>query len=147
MAGIDMSMVPPSYSFSDNLIALVKEKKVPMSRIDDAVRRILRVKFELGLFENPMPDPSVKSKFRQTRICRAALQAARESMTLLKNNGNISAAREEQKSSGHRPDGRFADLAQQRLDVDLAGLRTVALSDGQTDDSAGDRSEDRRAEF
>src|SRR5436189_2229240 len=56
MAGIDMSMVPLSYSFSDNLIELVKENKVPMSRIDDAVRRILRVKFELGLFDSAMPD-------------------------------------------------------------------------------------------
>src|SRR5215813_1899180 len=53
MAGIDMSMVPNDYSFADNLIALVKEGAVPQTRIDEAVRRILRVKFELGLFENP----------------------------------------------------------------------------------------------
>ena len=52
LAGIDMAMVPLSYNFSDHLVALVKENKVPMARIDDAVRRILRVKFELGLFEN-----------------------------------------------------------------------------------------------
>ena len=70
MAGIDMSMVPLSYSFSDNLIALVKEKKVPMSRIDDAVRRILRVKFELGLFENAMPDRFAAGKLRPAGICR-----------------------------------------------------------------------------
>ncbi|HEX6465018.1 MAG TPA: glycoside hydrolase family 3 N-terminal domain-containing protein, partial [Vicinamibacterales bacterium] len=50
-AGIDMSMVPSDYSFPDLLVALVKERKVPMSRIDEAVRRILRVKYELGLFD------------------------------------------------------------------------------------------------
>jgi len=89
MAGIDMSMVPSSYSFSDNLVALVKEGKVPMSRIDDAVRRILRVKYQLGLFENPMPSPSVKSNFGKPEYAQASLQAARETMTLLKNDGNI----------------------------------------------------------
>src|SRR4030095_9348718 len=55
MAGIDMSMVPNDYSFADHLVALVKEGAVPQARIDEAVRRILRVKFELGLFETPMP--------------------------------------------------------------------------------------------
>src|SRR4030095_1769259 len=55
MAVIDMSMVPLSYSFSDNLIALVKEKRVPMSRIDDAVRRIPRVKFQFGFVVERMP--------------------------------------------------------------------------------------------
>jgi beta-glucosidase len=87
-AGIDMSMVPSSYSFSDNLIALVKEKKVPMTRIDDAVRRILRVKFELGLFENPMPNPSVKANFGKPEYVDVSLEAARESLVLLKNDGN-----------------------------------------------------------
>ncbi|MCA1818196.1 MAG: glycoside hydrolase family 3 protein, partial [Acidobacteria bacterium] len=61
MAGIDMSMVPSDYSFADDLVALVKEGKVPVSRIDEAVRRILRVKFELGLFENALPDPALAS--------------------------------------------------------------------------------------
>ncbi len=88
-AGIDMSMVPYSYSFSDNLIALVKEKKVSMERIDDAVRRILRVKFQLGLFENPLPNPSVKSNFGKPEYSEVSLQATRETMTLLKNDGNI----------------------------------------------------------
>jgi len=89
MAGIDMSMVPLSYSFSDNLIALVKENKVPMSRIDDAVRRILRVKFELGLFENPMPDKSLSANFGRAEYPLVALEAARESLVLLKNDNNI----------------------------------------------------------
>jgi beta-glucosidase len=89
MAGIDMSMVPSDYSFSDHLIALVKEGSVPQSRIDEAVRRILRVKFELGLFENPMPNPALKSKVGLPESRQASLQAARESMTLLKNIDNL----------------------------------------------------------
>ncbi|HEV8431424.1 MAG TPA: glycoside hydrolase family 3 N-terminal domain-containing protein [Pyrinomonadaceae bacterium] len=89
MAGIDMSMVPNDYSFADHLIALVKEGAVPQARIDEAVRRILRVKFELGLFETPMPDASLKAKFGLPEYRDASLQAARESITLLKNNNNI----------------------------------------------------------
>jgi len=89
MAGIDMSMVPLDYSFADYLIALVKEGAVPESRIDQAVRRILRVKFELGLFENSMPNPALKSKIGLPESRQAALQAARESMTLLKNTNNL----------------------------------------------------------
>lgn len=88
MAGIDMSMVPLSYSFSDNLIALVKENKVPMTRIDDAVRRILRVKFELGLFDNAMPDTSLRPNHGKAEYADAALTAAHESIVLLKNQSN-----------------------------------------------------------
>jgi beta-glucosidase len=89
MAGIDMSMVPSDYSFADLLVALVKEGKVPMSRINEAVRRILRVKFELGLFENPMPNPALKSSLGTNASRDVSLQAARESITLLKNNSNL----------------------------------------------------------
>ncbi len=89
MAGIDMSMVPLDYSFADHLIALVKEGAVPQSRIDEAVRRILRVKFELGLFEKPGPDASLKAKFATPESRQVSLEAARESMTLLKNSDNI----------------------------------------------------------
>ncbi|HKQ52794.1 MAG TPA: glycoside hydrolase family 3 N-terminal domain-containing protein [Pyrinomonadaceae bacterium] len=89
MAGIDMSMVPSDYSFADHLIALVKEGKVPVSRINEAVRRILKVKFELGLFENPMPDPALKANFGTNASRDVSLQAARESMTLLKNDGAL----------------------------------------------------------
>ncbi len=89
MAGIDMSMVPLDYSFADILIGLIKEGAVPQSRIDEAVRRILRVKFELGLFEKPMPDPTLKSRIGSTEARQASLQAARESMTLLKNDNNL----------------------------------------------------------
>jgi beta-glucosidase len=89
MAGIDMSMVPLDYSFSDHLVALVKEGAVPQSRIDEAVRRILKVKFEVGLFDKPMPDPALKSKIGLPESRVVSLQAARESMTLLKNEGNL----------------------------------------------------------
>jgi beta-glucosidase len=89
MAGIDMSMVPLDYSFADHLIALAKEGAVPQARIDEAVRRILRVKFELGLFENAMPNPALKSKIGLSESRQASLQAAHESMTLLKNTGEV----------------------------------------------------------
>jgi beta-glucosidase len=88
MAGVDMSMVPLSYTFSDHLIELVKEKKVPMSRIDDAVRRILRVKHDLGLFENAMPDETLRANFARPQYEAAARQAARESLVLLQNRSN-----------------------------------------------------------
>ena len=89
MAGIDMSMVPLDYSFADHLIALVKEGAVPQSRIDEAVRRILRVKFELGLFEKPVPTAALKAKFALPESRQVSLQSARESLTLLKNANNI----------------------------------------------------------
>src|SRR6266566_610841 len=89
MAGIDMSMVPLDYSFADYLIALVKEGAVPQSRIDEAVRRILKVKFELGLFDKPIPDASLKSKIGLPESRQASLQAARESLALLKNANNL----------------------------------------------------------
>ena len=89
MAGIDMSMVPSDYSFADHLIALVKEGAVPQTRIDEAVRRILRVKFELGLFENPGPNPALKANFARPASRQVSLEAARESITLLKNANNL----------------------------------------------------------
>jgi beta-glucosidase len=89
MAGIDMSMVPNDYSFADDLIALVKEGAVPQSRIDEAVRRILRVKFELGLFENPGPNAALKTNFARADARQTSLDAARESITLLKNANNV----------------------------------------------------------
>jgi beta-glucosidase len=89
MAGIDMSMVPLDYSFADILVQLVKEKKVPMTRIDDAVRRILRVKYELGLFENPLPSQEARNNFGKPEYAQVSLEAARESLVLLKNDNNI----------------------------------------------------------
>jgi len=89
MAGIDMSMVPLDFSFYDLLLELVKEGSVPESRIDEAVSRILKVKFKLGLFDNPYPNPDLKTNFASDKFTAINLQAARESMTLLKNNDQI----------------------------------------------------------
>jgi beta-glucosidase len=89
MAGIDMSMVPQDYSFSDLLLQLVQEGKVPASRIDEAVSRILLVKYQVGLFDRPMPDSSLKANFATAGSRAVALEAARESITLLKNEASI----------------------------------------------------------
>jgi beta-glucosidase len=89
MAGIDMSMVPEDFSFYELLLQLVREGEVPESRIHEAVRRILRLKFELGLFDNPYPNPALKEKFGSEEFRQVALQAARESITLLKNEGEL----------------------------------------------------------
>lgn len=89
MAGIDMSMVPSDYSFADILVRLVREGAVPQARIDEAVRRILLVKYELGLFDNAMPDASLIARIGTPESRQLALQAAQESMTLLKNEGNL----------------------------------------------------------
>ena len=88
LAGVDMSMVPSDYSFSDLLLQLVKEGSVPVSRIDQAARRILRLKFDLGLFENPTLSAPMSS-FGTAESRQVSLQAARESMTLLKNESNL----------------------------------------------------------
>lgn len=93
MAGVDMSMVPSDYSFYDLLLACVKEGSVPVGRIDDAVRRILRVKFKAGLFGRPRPDASLKARFDQPAFHAANLEAARESIVLLKNDGALPVAK------------------------------------------------------
>ena len=86
-AGIDMSMDPYSVDFCILLKELVLEGKVKMSRIDDAVRRILRAKYRLGLFDKPNTGGKGFEKFGSDEHAAAALQAAEESMVLLKNDG------------------------------------------------------------
>ena len=88
-AGIDMSMDPYSVEFCILLKELVNEGKVKMSRIDDAVRRILRAKYRLGLFEKPNTGGKGYEKFGCDEFAQASLKAAEESMVLLKNEGNI----------------------------------------------------------
>lgn len=89
-AGIDMSMIAYNYeTFCDNLVALVKEGKVKQERIDDAVRRILKVKYELGLFEKPTTNPKDYPKFGSKEFERASYDAAAEAITLLKNNDAV----------------------------------------------------------
>jgi beta-glucosidase len=88
-AGVDMSMVPYDYSFYNYLIELVTEGKVPLSRINESVKRILKVKYELGLFESPVGNPADYGKFGSAEFTQASLEAATEAITLLKNTNNI----------------------------------------------------------
>ena len=88
-AGIDMSMDPYSVDFCVLLKELVQEGKVSMARIDDAVRRILRAKYRLGLFEKPNTGGKGYEKFGSDEFAQQALKAAEESEVLLKNEGNI----------------------------------------------------------
>lgn len=85
LAGIDMSMVPHDFTFFDLLVDLVKKGEVPMSRIDEANRRILRTKFQTGLFDNPYPEEAAKKLFGLPEYGKLAIDIARESITLLKN--------------------------------------------------------------
>ena len=88
-AGIDMSMVPGNFSFYDLLLEAVKKGEVPMSRIDDAVKRILVLKYKVGLFDNPYPEAAAKNNFGKPSYQTLALDAAHEAMTLLKNQDNV----------------------------------------------------------
>ncbi len=89
-AGIDMSMIPYNYhEFCDDLVALVKEGKVSQARVDDAVRRILRIKYELGLFNTPVTVAANYPKFGSGEFTKAAYNTAAEAITLLKNTNNI----------------------------------------------------------
>lgn len=96
-AGIDISMTPNDFRFTDALIELVREGTIPESRIDQSVRRILTLKEQLGLFDRPFPDPLLRDRFATDSSARVARRAARESITLLKNEGGILPLRPEQK--------------------------------------------------
>lgn len=88
-AGIDMIMEPYSCDACGYLVELVKEGKIPMSRIDDACRRVLRMKYRLDLFKNPTQKLKKYPKFGGKEFAKLALEGATESMVLLKNEGNI----------------------------------------------------------
>ena len=88
-AGIDMIMEPYSCDACGYLVELVKEGKIPMSRIDDACRRVLRMKYRLDLFKNPTQKLKNYPKFGGKEFAKLALDGATESMVLLKNEGNI----------------------------------------------------------
>lgn len=88
-AGIDIIMEPYSCDACGYLIELVKEGKIPMSRIDDACRRVLRMKYRLDLFKNPTQKLKNYPKFGGKEFAKLALEGATESMVLLKNEGNI----------------------------------------------------------
>ncbi|CAF4385396.1 unnamed protein product, partial [Adineta steineri] len=83
MAGVDMSMVPFDYSFYNLTLECVQDGSIPRSRLDDAVRRILRVKYALGLFDgnNAWPDSSALDTFNKPEYDATNLQAARQAIT------------------------------------------------------------------
>ncbi|HXC34410.1 MAG TPA: glycoside hydrolase family 3 protein, partial [Candidatus Acidoferrales bacterium] len=91
-AGLDMVMIPNGpgktnnyVEFIDDLKELVAEGKIPLSRIDDAVARILRIKFQMGLFENPWTDPALTAQIGSSEHRAVARECVRESLVLLKN--------------------------------------------------------------
>ena len=88
-AGIDMSMACSNTDFCDILKRLVAKGKISQARIDESVKRILMLKFELGLFENPYPQKTRLSKIGNKENYQKALQTAKESIVLLKNEGNL----------------------------------------------------------
>jgi len=88
-AGIDMSMVPEDYTFHKYLVELVKEGKVSKDRINDAVKRILRIKIKLGLFEKPVTHYSDYPQFASEEFSLFNLHAAEEAITLLKNRNQL----------------------------------------------------------
>ncbi|WP_020526453.1 glycoside hydrolase family 3 N-terminal domain-containing protein [Flexithrix dorotheae] len=87
MAGIDMSMTPYTTDFFGELKELVEEKRISMDRIDLSVARILRLKFQAGLFDNPYPGNNGSDKIKSPESVEKALNAARESLVLTKNEG------------------------------------------------------------
>jgi len=88
-AGVDMSMIPSDYSFFDLLKEAVEKKEVSINRINEAVRRILTLKYRLGLFDNPYPEEGSLANFGKPEYQQTALVAAQEAMTLLKNQNDI----------------------------------------------------------
>jgi beta-glucosidase len=99
-AGVDMSMVPlsPQYKeYCELMVASVKNGAISMDRLDDAVRRIIRVKKRLGLFEQPIPNFENYPNFGSKAFQNASLNAALESITLLKNEGNTLPLSDKQK--------------------------------------------------
>ena len=89
-AGVDMNMVPYEYvNFIKTMKDAVNNGDIPESRVDEAVRRILRVKFALGLFERPMPDTKYQGTVRSREHLELAQQAVRESLVLLKNENDV----------------------------------------------------------
>ena len=87
-AGIDMAMEPYDLSYCDLLVELVREGRVSMERIDDAVRRVLRMKMRMGLFEQPNTNIKDYPDFGSAKHAKIALEAAIETMVLLKNQNN-----------------------------------------------------------
>ncbi|XP_030522530.1 beta-glucosidase BoGH3B-like [Rhodamnia argentea] len=113
-AGIDMVMVPYNHTvFIDTLTRLVKADVIPMSRIDDAIERILRVKFMTGLFEKPLGDQTFLSQLGSQEHRDLAREAVRKSLVLLKN--------------GHKADPPVLPLAKNASKILVAGTHANNL--------------------
>uniref|UniRef100_A0A0E0JP93 beta-glucosidase n=1 Tax=Oryza punctata TaxID=4537 RepID=A0A0E0JP93_ORYPU len=113
-AGIDMVMVPYNYTqYIDDVTSLVKKGIINMSRIDDAVRRILRVKFIMGLFENPLADLSFADQLGKKEHRDLAREAVRKSLVLLKN--------------GNSPNQQFLPLPKKARSILVAGSHASNL--------------------
>ena len=95
MAGVDMCMGPYDASFAIDLIDLVETGEVPISRVDDAVRRILFVKYKLGLFDRAWHEPGGYTEFGSEEFATHSLNAALESITLLKNDDDLLPVRDQ----------------------------------------------------
>ncbi|MGN6645882.1 MAG: glycoside hydrolase family 3 N-terminal domain-containing protein [Cytophaga sp.] len=87
-AGVDMSMTPHDYKFTKAVIELVNEGSLSIERVNESVRRILRLKFAVGLFENPVVEKAALQNFGKPEYAAKALDAARQTITLLKNDNN-----------------------------------------------------------
>ena len=88
-AGVDVSMTPNDFAFADELLALVKAGAVSERRVNESVRRILTLKAELGLLDAPYPDTTLRATFAVPASRALARRAAREAITLLKNEGGV----------------------------------------------------------
>lgn len=89
LAGIDISMTPFTLTFYDHLVELVREGEISEDRIDESVRRILKLKFDMGLFDNPYPNPELTVGVAKESSLKASLAAAQDAMTLLKNDQDL----------------------------------------------------------
>ena len=145
LAGIDMSMVPSDYSFSDLLVQLVNEGRgADVARIDDAVTRILTLKARVGLLDSSDGAPATaitvgSAASRQVALRRGArVDCAREERS-----GSV-AARPVCASPADRSDGRLAGLAEQRLDDHLAWRPRLSLSGRSPDGPTRPRGSPRR---
>jgi beta-glucosidase len=88
-AGIDLCIVPMDYDFTKNLIQLVKEGRISEARINQSVKRVLMLKMELGLFDNPYVEKAALSQLGKSEYKMHTLEAAREAITLLKNENKV----------------------------------------------------------
>ncbi|PXY46394.1 glycoside hydrolase family 3 N-terminal domain-containing protein [Flavobacterium hydrophilum] len=131
LAGIDMSMVPENYSFCIDLLDLVNKGEIPMSRIDDAVSRILKMKMELNLFEGTIADSKLYPKFGSPEFIKEAYNAAAESITLLKNKNAVLPLNKNEKILVTGPTANSM--------VSLNGGWTYTWQGDKTDELAGDK--------